>query len=107
MFKDHYDPTHPILNDEILCHLSLLFDRIDLLDNLLFQERTRLNQELNLIRYNIELRWCLTLPLQCCYRVWQRFCARTNNGAWHVPSFDYAEEFWSELEETLKELELL
>jgi len=95
---------------------ELLFDRIDLPDNLLFQERTRLNQELNLIRYNIELRWCLTLPLQCCYRVWRAFTYKRSKHSWHendwhpvnfTPVPNEAKEFWICLEETLKEMELL
>jgi len=95
----------------LLTKFDLLFDPIDLPDTLLFQERTRLNQELNLIRYNIELRWCLTLPLQCCYRVWQRFSFKWAEKDWcpttFTPTLLESETFWNCLEETLKELDLL
>jgi len=97
----------------VLTKLDLLFNRIDLPDNLLFQERTRLNQELNLIRYNIELRWCLTLPLQCCYRVWENFSYRYSryDNEWYPVNFTppptEAENFWYCLEKALKELGLL
>jgi len=95
----------------LLTKFDLLFDRIDLPDNLLFQERTRLNQELNLIRYNIELRWCLTLPLQCCYRVWKFFSGKYAKQDWYPVNFTpppaEAEDFWNCLEGTLEDLELL